>query len=201
MADDGTKTDAPDDAKSDDASNKTFTQADLDRIVQERLARVKTAPPADYDDLKQKAARLDEIEAANKTELQKQQERADAAEKAAQAAIDRANQALVRAQVTTAATKAGAVDPDAVLALLDRNAVTIGDDGQVTGADEAVKALLESKPYLVGKATTVAGKPGSADGGPRAGDGPRQLRREDLKGMSPQEITKARREGRIAFGG
>jgi hypothetical protein len=50
---------------------KTFTQADVDRIVQERLARAKSTPPADYEDLKAKAARLDEIEEAQKSDLQK----------------------------------------------------------------------------------------------------------------------------------
>lgn len=50
---------------------RTFTQEQVDRIVQERLARAKSTPPADYDDLKAKAARLDEIEESKKTELQR----------------------------------------------------------------------------------------------------------------------------------
>jgi DNA-binding helix-hairpin-helix protein with protein kinase domain len=44
------------------------SQDELNRIVGER---VKRARPADYDDLKTKAARLDEIEAANQTEAEK----------------------------------------------------------------------------------------------------------------------------------
>jgi hypothetical protein len=43
---------------------RTFTQEQVDKIVQERLARAKATPPADYEDLKAKAARLDEIEEA-----------------------------------------------------------------------------------------------------------------------------------------
>ena len=50
---------------------QTFTQEDVDRIVQERLARQKPRKPADYDDLKAKAERLDEIEAENATDLEK----------------------------------------------------------------------------------------------------------------------------------
>ena len=50
----------------------TFTQADIDRIINKRFAKY-----ADYDELKAKAERLDEIEEANKTELQKVTERAD----------------------------------------------------------------------------------------------------------------------------
>lgn len=61
-------------------TEKTFTQADVDRIVTERLKRDRETR-ADYEALKEKAARLDEIEEASKTELQKATERADALEK------------------------------------------------------------------------------------------------------------------------
>lgn len=172
--------------------DRTFTQADVDKIVQDRLARVKTTPPADYDDLKAKAAKLDEIEAANKSELEKLQDALAAEQTKAATASERAQRALVRAAVVAEAQRAGAVDPDAVLAMLPENAVTIGDDDQVTGADAAVKALLEAKPYLVGKPTRPA--PGSANGGPR-GDQPAQWTREDLKNKSPDQIESARKAG------
>lgn len=60
----------------DDAQNteKTFTQAELDAIVRDRLKRDREKY-ADYDSLKEKAARLDEIEAANKSELEKANEK------------------------------------------------------------------------------------------------------------------------------
>ena len=51
-------------------AGKTFTQADLDRVVGERLAREREKH-ADYDDLKTKAGRLAEIEAAQQTETEK----------------------------------------------------------------------------------------------------------------------------------
>ena len=44
------------------------TQDELNRIIGERVRRAK---PADYDDLRAKAARLDEIEQANQTEAEK----------------------------------------------------------------------------------------------------------------------------------
>lgn len=55
---------------------KTFTQAELDQIVQDRLKREREKY-GDYNSLKEKAARLDEIEEASKTELQKATERAE----------------------------------------------------------------------------------------------------------------------------
>lgn len=44
------------------------SQDELNRIIGERVKRAK---PADYDDLKAKAAKLDEIEQANQTEAEK----------------------------------------------------------------------------------------------------------------------------------
>ena len=49
------------------------TQADLDRIIGERVARER-AKYADYTDLKAKADRLAQLEEASKTEAQKQAE-------------------------------------------------------------------------------------------------------------------------------
>lgn len=58
------------------------TQADLDRIVESRLAKER-AKYAGYHDFKAKAERLDQAEEAAKTELQKAQDAAAAAEKRA----------------------------------------------------------------------------------------------------------------------
>lgn len=60
------------------AEPRTFTQAELDQIIQKRLEKYR-----DYDDVKAKASKFDEAEEAAKTELQKATERAEAAEKAA----------------------------------------------------------------------------------------------------------------------
>ena len=54
------------------------TQAELDKIIEKHLT-AERARYADYDDLKAKAARLDEAEQAGKTELQKAQEKLEAA--------------------------------------------------------------------------------------------------------------------------
>lgn len=52
--------------------NKTFSQDEVNHIVANRVKKY-----ADYDELKKKAEMYDQIEEANKTELQKAQERAD----------------------------------------------------------------------------------------------------------------------------
>lgn len=52
---------------------KTFTQADVDRIVTKRLSDF-----SDYEELKAKAEKYDEAEEANKSELQKAIDKANA---------------------------------------------------------------------------------------------------------------------------
>lgn len=61
------------------------TQADLDKIVADRITRER-GKYADYDELKAKAAKLAEIEESQKTEAQKTAER--------QAALERENETL-----------------------------------------------------------------------------------------------------------
>lgn len=56
---------------------KTFTQAEVDAIVGDRLKRDRQKY-ADYDTLKEKADKFDAMEEANKSELQKAVERGDA---------------------------------------------------------------------------------------------------------------------------
>ena len=53
---------------------KTFTQQEVDALIKKRLARVKNDVPADYEELKSKARKFDELEEANKSELQKANE-------------------------------------------------------------------------------------------------------------------------------
>lgn len=73
---------------------RTFTQADVDRIIQKRLAKY-----ADYEDMKAKADKFDEIDNANKSELQKLTEEKNKL----QAELDKRNEAdkvrTIRAEV------------------------------------------------------------------------------------------------------
>ena len=59
---------------------RTFNQAELNAIVQKRVAEV-TSKYENYEELKEKATKFDEAEEAQKTELQKATERADFLEK------------------------------------------------------------------------------------------------------------------------
>ena len=63
-----------------EVEQKTFTQEEVNSIIAERLGRDRQKY-ADYDSLKQKAEEFDKLQEANKSELQKATERADALEK------------------------------------------------------------------------------------------------------------------------
>lgn len=125
------------------------TQADLDRIITERLSRAKTAPPADYDDLKQKAQRLDELEAANASDLDKAV--AKAREEGSSEATARGNVRLVSAEVRAVAAELGFRDPaDALAQYGDLTKVTVTDEDVDSAAVKArLGELATSKPYLL----------------------------------------------------
>ena len=136
------------------------------------------------------ADKLAKIEEASKSELERAQAAATAAEERARAAEERIAKALTKAAVSAAAVKAGAIDTDAVHALLPADSISVDGD-EVRGVDAAIDALRKAKPYLFGKPKPA---PGSADGG-RQGDKQAQWTREDLKGKSSSEIEAARRAG------
>lgn len=169
MADDPTPTPDPKpDPKPDpEAAFKPVTsQEQFDDMVKDRINRERQKY-ADYDDIKSKAAKYDEAQAANQTDLEKAQERAAKAEREAAEATQRAQDSLLRSAIITEAVKKNVVDPDAVVAMLDRTAVTFNDDGSPKNIAEAMDSLLEAKPYLVGGGARQSG----ADLGARGGSG------------------------------
>lgn len=132
---------------------------------------------------------------AEKTELQRAQDAAAAAEQQRDAALATANIRLVNAAVIAAAAKAGAVDPTVVSRLVDSTDITVGDDGTISGATEAVEALLVQHAYLKGAALGTPPDPGTTNPG-RPG-GVQQLTREQIKTMSAEAIEKARASGQL----
>lgn len=62
-----------------ESAERTFTQAEVDAIVRDRLKREREKH-ADYAELQKKAAAYDQAQEASKTELQKAVERAEKAE-------------------------------------------------------------------------------------------------------------------------
>ena len=111
------------------------------------------------------AGKLAAIDDANKSELERALAAVQAAETRASEADQRVAGLARRAAVESAALKAGAIDADAIFALLPADAVTVDGD-QVHGVSDAIAALQAAKPHLFGVAKPA---PGSADGGRQAG--------------------------------
>lgn len=173
---------------------RSFSQDDVDRIVKDRLARAKTEPPADYKDLQAAAARLAEIEEANKTETQKLSDKLAAAEKQRDDTLSEAKEIRLRSAILAEAAKPDrrVIDTDAVIALIDRDSLELDDTGTPKNIAKAMDRLLEQRPFLVAQ----GGARGNADQGARPGAA-NQLGRDDLKSMSADDIVKARKEGRL----
>jgi hypothetical protein len=77
----------------------------------------------------------------------------EATQRATQAE-QRANERVIRAELRTAAVKAGMIDLDG-LKLADLSAVKINADGEVEGADALMEGLKTAKPYLFGQPGTA----------------------------------------------
>lgn len=124
---------------------RMFTQSDVDKIVQERLARAK---PADYDELKAKAQRLDEIEEANATEQEKALKQAREETRAEVTAQFQAERVADKIEVA-ASGKFHDVQ-DARLRLSGRVDEFISEDGTINteAIASALDKVLDESPHL-----------------------------------------------------
>lgn len=92
------------------------------------------------------------------------EQKATAAEAAAQVKIDAAsaatNERILRSELKAAALKAGMVDLDG-LKLADLSKVKLNEAGEIEGADALMEAMKTAKPYLFGATgtTTHTGAP------------------------------------------
>lgn len=144
---DGTPTPEPTTPAATPASEKTFTQADLDKIVKERLQREREKH-ADYDQLKAAADKLKAIEDAQLSETERTQKKLAEAEAARLAAENERDNTKYESAIIAEAAKLNFNDPNDAVLLVDRSQLKIVD-GKVQGAPEAVKSLAESRKYLL----------------------------------------------------
>ena len=161
-----------------------FTQEQVNAFMAEDR-RKNAAKYADYDELRNKAAKYDELEAAQQTELEKAQAEAQAAREEKDKALASAQETLIRSAFVAEAAKAGLTHPEDAYALADKSAVTV-DDGQVSGVADAVKALVEAGRVPMTKPAAAPNLNGGAGGGERP---------DDEKPLSDDELKAARRMG------
>ena len=135
------------------------------------LERVKAALKTANSESASRRKRLEELEAAEAdrtaaqlSEVEKAKKLAADAEAKAQAAEERLRTAMVRNAVVVAASKLNFHDPEDAFRLADLGDAQVGDDGKVTGVEDALKALAKAKPHLVKTAGTT-GSLNSTEGG------------------------------------
>jgi hypothetical protein len=139
-------------------ADKTYTQEQLDRFLNEERRRNQTKY-GDYDEIKSK---LTTLEGASQSELEKANAKAQEAAASAQKATARADGLLIRSAITAEAARAGAIDPDVVVALLVEQ-FSVKDDAVEGDVTKAVAKLLEQRPYL--RSANGPARIGSADAG------------------------------------
>jgi hypothetical protein len=185
-----------------------LTQEEFDAKIAERLARERKKY-ADYDELKAERDRLkteeDARKAAAMTETERLQAAKDEAERkateaseAATKAATAANQRIIRTEFRLLAKDVGirADALDDAYKLADLAAVSVNDDGDVAGLDDAIKALVAAKPYL---AETTKPAPRNI-GGPSGGDPKPDKTKEQLLAEAAEKARKTGRlEDRVAY--
>ncbi|MCE5344516.1 MAG: hypothetical protein LLF96_13170 [Eubacteriales bacterium] len=146
--------DAQDDATPTDAANETpeaatneELKAALLKAVQERTRRAETSvvrSMAEQNGVAEEtmAAMLSAARAAQTEALPPE----------AQSRLDALNadvrRRLMMAEVKSVGTELGLIDPDVALTLLAADALTVAEDGTVTGVREALESLKARKGYL-----------------------------------------------------
>ena len=138
---------------------QTFTQADIDRIVADRLSRERSKF-SDYDDLKKQAKRLADIEASQLSETEKRDKRIKELEDQLKeeadnnaAIVAQANQRLINSALIAEATALNFHKPEDAPRFVDMAGLSVDESGNVTGAKDAIKALAKERAYLVKTAT------------------------------------------------
>lgn len=125
-----------------------FTQADVDRIIADRLKRERDKY-ADYNDLRKAADELAKLREAELSETEKLQKKLAEAEAKAQQAELNARSRSFSAAVIAAAARLNFNDPSDAVALLKIDAFEFDENGQPVGVDEKVKELAAERKYLI----------------------------------------------------
>lgn len=172
---------------------KTFTQEELDRILQDRIARERSKY-GDYDTLKAQAGKLQALEDAQKTELQKAQEAAQRLQAERDAAIQAATDRLIQAAFIEAAAKHGVLHARDAFLLADKAGIQVTETGDVQGVDEAVKSLVDAGRLVLNDRRKAPPLDGGTGGGGRP-DAVAKLTQEEIAiaqkmGKTPDEYAR-----------
>lgn len=168
---------------------------DLGDKGKQALDRMKARLKAERDRRKAAETERDQLKAAKPKDGDPDPD--DVRKQAEQAATAKANQRIVRSEVRAAAVGKLANPKDA-LVFLDLTQFEVDEDGGVDEDEvaEAIDDLLKERPYLAAQGGRRF--QGGGDGGARNRSGaPTQVTEDELDKMTPDQIDKARKEGRL----
>lgn len=190
------------DATGANGGGQTYTQDQIDAMIANRLERERKKF-ADYDELKKAAEKLRELEQAQLSEqeriaaeLETEKQARQQAEQIAEQARNEARATLLRAAVLAEAGRQRARVPDDAWRLVDQSLLTLSEEGTVSGAEQAVKTLIEAGRLPVMDKPAAPSLDGGAGSGERPGQTP-TLTDEELEiarkmGLTPEDYAKAK---------
>lgn len=181
----------------DNSSNKTFTQADLDRVVADRLARErKKYEGVNVEEYRQFKADLEARAEAEKSELQKAQDKIAKAELEKQQTLELANKRLILAEFKVLARDANIKYVDDAYRLADLSTVEVKEDGTIEGLKVLLESLVKDKPFLVQEVVGGTGKVDNTTKGNNNNSGTSfgarlgEKRKEEMKSDKPKNYFK-----------
>jgi len=130
-----------------------------------------------------------EADAAKLSDLEKAQRERDTIKAELEAERLERREAINRYEVQIAASRLGIVDPDAAAKLLDWDTLEYAEDGSPRGVEKALQALIKARPWLAGQQAQPPG-PQANPANPARRNGNPGLTIEDVKRMSPNEVTR-----------
>jgi len=166
------------------ATPSTLTADELQKELEATRKALKDA----NKEAETRRKRLDEFEAKEKeaadaklSEMEKLQKLVNDAKAEKDAALTKANDRLIRSEILSKSTKF--IDPDVVIALVDKSKVTVKDDGTVEGVDAVLDELAKAKPHLL-KGSNAHGNPTNPGSGASQNETPQQKHERLIVGNS-----------------
>lgn len=164
-----TNTDGQAPAASENQTDATRSQREAQLEAEVKALRAENAKHRKRNQ-EDEARRQQEVE-ANLSEAERAKAEAERAKQEAAKLREQLTATALRAEVAARANALKIVDPDAALALMDRDLVAFGDDGRPVGTSvqTALEALVAAKPYLAPEGTPAPPPSGGPPANPARG--------------------------------
>lgn len=169
---------------------------DLDGLKKALAAERQAAQAAKRDaaakakELEAAQAKIREHEDAQKSELDRANERAQQAEERLQAAERKARDTALRFEVARAAMAKNFADPDDAYRMVDWSAVEFDDQGRPQGVEPLIDQLVKDKPYLLKAQTPAVRPPSPTPNGNREPGNPLTADDKERKALLAQQVRR-----------